>query len=383
MDIAQFRDETIELVVRVSRSWKKGDRDFPKLANGLYEASLFFDRAVDPRSGATLEDGGRGKIIWHTPKKHFGFPYGHDFEAGHLYHLALRRERESSSTVTTSYYLERVIARDVFDPRLDPALEFAGKYQDQDLERVLLTQSGPRGWATAFGHYVAGIRYLAFAADGDASATARVGHLRWREPIKGGRPRISFAELGTYRAIVRESKDDPRALMLVKLLGKVNDPRFDTAKADYLAPVVLHDSLCDFTLDKRYDWYSGVIDWLGTQVEVLLNVETGETDASMQLAKLHGICADMAACDARVRAYAAQELLEGARDWAADAAQDDEEPQELSAEQFQERITPCSISIGDDGSVDFNFDDGNLFWGHVIIVSMDANGEFTGADIAG
>ena len=92
---------------------------------------------------------------------------------------------------------------------------------------------------------------------------------------------------------------------------------------------------------------------------------------------------DMAACvqtakqlmsaqqdwDGRVRAYAARELSSLANDWAQDGAQEGEDSQEVTQEQFVERMELESVQVGAGGDLEFWFGDGDLFWGHAIHVS--------------
>lgn len=173
---------------------------------------------------------------------------------------------------------------------------------------------------------------------------------------------------------VHEKRDDPTALMLAKVEKRVDDSRFDPIREKYLEPVRVECALGTFELDRRCDWYEGAIDYLGAPCSVLLVVEEGSTDVRVGLARLESLCADLKTLDRKVRQYAARELLENAVEWC---------EEELTSEQFAERMSNPSICIGSDGSVEFTFDDGGMFWGHVIVVSMDADGMFSGADIAG
>ena len=59
----------------------------------------------------------------------------------------------------------------------------------------------------------------------------------------------------------------------------------------------------------------------------------------------------------------------------------DEEP--LTPEQFKEWMVLDSISIDSDGDVSFYHSDGDLFWGHCILVTMNSQNNFNSADIAG
>ena len=78
------------------------------------------------------------------------------------------------------------------------------------------------------------------------------------------------------------------------------------------------------------------------------------------------LLAKAAEWDRRVREYAAGELLDLANDWAENA-----EAGEVTKERFMERMEPESIEIRGDGSFEFWFSDGDMFYGHSIRVSGD------------
>jgi len=50
---------------------------------------------------------------------------------------------------------------------------------------------------------------------------------------------------------------------------------------------------------------------------------------------------------------------------------------------FAKRMTLESISINTDGPVSLYYQDGDLFWGHTIVVRMGADHAFKDADVAG
>ena len=80
--------------------------------------------------------------------------------------------------------------------------------------------------------------------------------------------------------------------------------------------------------------------------------------------------ADQKGWDEKVRAFAAQELLDQANDWDQDSAgNEDREPEEITREQFMERMELDAVQISADGSFEFWFNDGDLFWGHSIHVT--------------
>jgi hypothetical protein len=55
----------------------------------------------------------------------------------------------------------------------------------------------------------------------------------------------------------------------------------------------------------------------------------------------------------------------------------------LSADEFMGRLTLQSIGIEADGSSQFFYEDGGLFWGHDVIVKGDVEGRFHRAYLFG
>jgi hypothetical protein len=56
---------------------------------------------------------------------------------------------------------------------------------------------------------------------------------------------------------------------------------------------------------------------------------------------------------------------------------------ELTAEEFRARMIIDCISIDDDGLVEFWYHDGGLFWGHSIVVHVEADDKISWVEIAG
>ena len=126
------------------------------------------------------------------------------------------------------------------------------------------------------------------------------------------------------------------------------------------------EGLGTFTLNRQVDWFETELDWLGAEISLVFDQDENRADCVMNAKAL---LADAAGWDRRVREYAADELLSTANDWA--GQMEDEEPQEITREQFMERMELESIEIRADGSFQFWFGDGDLFYGHSIWVSGD------------
>ena len=369
----QFADEVCELVVRITWCWSKKSAAFQE-EDGLCHARARFDQALDVQTG---EIGGKGLdnwLEWLTPKKRFGFPYGYAFEKGHLYRVLVRPAREVDNAQFRSYCIEQLLESDVTEPRLDPYQQFAQEFEEAEEDRWLLIENDAFGWANVFDYRRAGVRVLAEAQTENDEPRACTGTLIWMEKAKGSGLKTTFGELSTCHVRVRRSKTDPSHLMLVKLVSKQQDPRFDALRKECEKPVVIASHLGTFTLNRHYDWYEGTIDYLGAPCDVTLSVDQGSTDASQQLARLEQLHENLAAIDRSVRDFAAQEMLDDAVDWC---------EEEVSHEQFMERMESPSINVEEDGSVCFAFEDGGLFAGHTIMVYMNSDGHFDEALIAG
>jgi hypothetical protein len=164
----------------------------------------------------------------------------------------------------------------------------------------------------------------------------------------------------------------------------------DERLARYLVPVVVATEHGDFTLERSFGHFSGSVDWCGREVEVMLDADEesdeGVVTCAAALTRLEAYVADAAGTDARWRAYAATTLLDLANDWQeqADGPGDGRAPAgPVTAESFVERISLNELSISADGSATPFYADGDLFWGHVILVDVEPDGSLTDAYIAG
>lgn len=107
-----------------------------------------------------------------------------------------------------------------------------------------------------------------------------------------------------------------------------------------------------------------------------MNIEEGETTADVQLNKLHEISRDLPNWDSQVREYAASELLAPANEWCEDEA-------EITKAQFMQRIGVPMLVIDTNGAIAVMFDSDNMFTDHIIVIKIDANGNFKEAKIEG
>ena len=161
--------------------------------------------------------------------------------------------------------------------------------------------------------------------------------------------------------------EDGKRLLLLDLPESAFDPDLKAILEEQKKPVTFQEEgLGTFTLDRQVDWFETEVDWLGGQISLVF--DAGE-DRAEALQNAKALLADAASWDKRVREYAAGDLLASANDWAEQL--EDEEPQEITKEQFMGRMELESIEIRADGSFEFWFADGDMFYGHSIHVSGD------------
>ena len=155
--------------------------------------------------------------------------------------------------------------------------------------------------------------------------------------------------------------EDGQRLLLLDLPEPAFDPDLKAILEEQKKPVTFwEEGLGTFTLNRQVDWFETEVDWLGGQISLVFDAEEDRAEV-LQRAKT--LLAGAASWDKRVREYAADDLLASANDWAED--------EEITREQFIQRMELESIEIRADGSFEFWFADGDMFYGHSIHVSGD------------
>lgn len=155
--------------------------------------------------------------------------------------------------------------------------------------------------------------------------------------------------------------EDGKRLLLLDLPEPAFDPDLKAILEEQKKPVTFwEEGLGTFTLNRQVDWFETEVDWLGGQISLVFDAEEDRAEV-LQRAKT--LLAGAASWDKRVREYAADDLLASANDWAED--------EEITREQFIQRMELESIEIRADGSFEFWFADGDMFYGHSIHVSGD------------
>lgn len=135
-------------------------------------------------------------------------------------------------------------------------------------------------------------------------------------------------------------------------------------------------ALGNFTYDKAFKCYNAFVNWNGQNTDVAVLDCKSEEEAVKAVRILSGYAQDMAGFDRDARNYAAEKLLENAKDWADDGV-------EVTEEAFVSALTMIGLTVFASGMIEVYYDDGDLFAGHAVVVTREADGAFCDADISG
>ena len=172
-------------------------------------------------------------------------------------------------------------------------------------------------------------------------------------------------EVLRFRARLAEQSvfGGPEAL-LVEAIGTHSDDHELNRMAQQLQEPVTFETLefGRFTLDRRIDWFVAETTWGSVPMELhLRSCESADQRELLNLAR--SLWEMQPAWDERIKNFAVAKLLDLKNEgW----LQDDEK--QLTPEAFKQRMTLESITIYSHGHFEFWFDDGDLFWGHSIMV---------------
>ncbi|WP_313800360.1 DUF2262 domain-containing protein [Cytobacillus sp.] len=182
------------------------------------------------------------------------------------------------------------------------------------------------------------------------------------------------------RLLVRMAEN---SMMLVKVLETAyKDDELEMILQDSLKPVFyIDEGLGEFKLDKSVKTFEKQISWAGEDGNLYFDWDEEENTMKAALETAYELFNNQNEWNMKIRRYAAEELTELANDW----LQDNEEAEisEITKDMFMNLMELDSISVYPDGDFNLFFFDGDMFWGHSIIVSGNINGELTSAEIAG
>lgn len=142
----------------------------------------------------------------------------------------------------------------------------------------------------------------------------------------------------------------------------------------------IHDELLgEFTYDDGLGWYEGTASWAGEAVSLSISAQD-PTELPGALETARRLLAQAETLSPRLVAVLVDELLPLKNDEWFDP-EHDAEP--YNCESFAAPLRLEGITAFPDGSAEFFFDDGGLFFGHTLIATFDSTSGEIEATLAG
>ena len=370
--IRSFEERTRELIVRICWFPDKAPSR-PESIAGMLKMRARFDEAVDAESGERIGKGKLNWLEWVFRKKLFGDPFGYTMKKGSLYRLRVRKKTAGKSNADI-YYVDDVLAKEVTDRRLDPILSFLDQFEEEEKEMLFLNKMPVMGWAEFWGYKRICLTYLARRDADSEEIHTGTGRLFFLEKHSGISRKGKYKELEVYRLLVRASKAEPETYLIVKNHGTADPAPFADMIEEYRKPVRIENELGNFMLDRRWNWFDGTVQWCSQPCNALMDVAEGSSDCSSSMEVLRKICKDDTAFDERLRRQVCDRTWELLADWY---------DEEITEEEYMERMGTPMIQISEDGDVSFSFDTGELYAGHTLVVSVDEAGNVEDTGLAG
>lgn len=168
-------------------------------------------------------------------------------------------------------------------------------------------------------------------------------------------------------ATVRPNADGTR-FMMTDLPKPGFDPDLKAILDEQKKPVTLEvEGLGTFTLSRAMGWFQAAVDWMDAEVSMTLDQAEETLDSAQDTARV--LVSDQKIWDERIRAFAAEQLLDRVNELAKETADEDDEAETFTATSLQAQWELDSILAGPDGAFEFLFSDDDLFLAHPVRVT--------------
>ena len=239
------------------------------------------------------------------------------------------------------------------------------------------------------------VNFIASVDEATGEMIKEEGRIEWiieNAPSRKGWG-YDFKQYGIYRLLVRkcftkelspfQSAFMNNRYMLIKILERdVSNDKLEEYKEYLSKPVLIETKYGDFELDRSLSWFSTDIELFGFDIFECLETDEDNGDtADGALQAFLKTAEDFEEFDKKVKESAAKNLLDLANDWLQD--NDEAETDEITKEMFIDSIEISEMTVSPDGSITLYYDDGDMFWGHAIEISVEPDGTVSDANIAG
>ena len=273
--------------------------------------------------------------------------------------------------------------------------DFEKEFETEEYEMLILVQALCRGAVHIKDMLKPSVDFLAFIDLRTGQLFHEKGRVEWliKEDNKRKGWGYEFEQFGIYRIAVRKcipQKLQPYQLqymnnryMLIGILEEnASNEKLEVLKEHYAKPISMENELGSFVLDREFSWFEGSINWNGTEAKVYLETDEEDGDTAEQaMAVLKSVVDNIVDNDTKYREFAAQELTGLANEWMSES--DESDVEEITQETFAKRMEIREVTVSSDGGLSLIYYDDDMFWGHIIEIMIESNGEIISADIAG
>jgi len=159
-----------------------------------------------------------------------------------------------------------------------------------------------------------------------------------------------------------------------------SDGRLEALIAEYVKPVVIKDSIGEFTLNRAYSWFEGNMDLAGSKVSVMLDANEDASLPPKSFGHLKTFVRDIDRRDSEIRDVIVKEMWETAEDWLAS----DGDAEVLTEDYFYNSLYLGELSISEAGDLTLYYGDKeDIFAGHAVEVLVKIGGEIASINLVG
>ncbi|MCJ8311738.1 MAG: DUF2262 domain-containing protein [Saccharospirillaceae bacterium] len=152
---------------------------------------------------------------------------------------------------------------------------------------------------------------------------------------------------------------------LVSILDTPDDIELKAVLTKYKEPVEInHPEFGTLVLDRSVDWFEGEVSWINKPIRISVSLDEETDSPESGLATIESLYKDASNWSKKITDYAVSQLLELKNEnWLSEGEQ------KLDAAAFINSMKLESITVYPDGEFEFWHNDGDLFWGHSILIS--------------
>lgn len=272
--------------------------------------------------------------------------------------------------------------------------EFEKEFYDEEYELLILVKEDCGGGVVRGNKLISSVDFFASIDLRTGILSNEKGRVQWVIDNDENREGwgYDFKQFQIYHISVRKCipmELQPNQMELLNnrylLINIIDDDKTDEKleelKEFYQKPVSIENEYGKFILDREYSWYEGSIYCNGSKVTVFLETDDDDDTVNVSLQNFMNIVKDINGNDSKYREFAAKKLTDTANEWLEESDEDDLE--EITEEDFAKRMKLSEILFCGDGCISLSYNDDDMFWGHIIEIFVDEEGNITRANIAG